>query len=111
MTNQPTTQYESVILTNEILAEVKTEKLRIKLKRQTYNNKPPFYCIMYDANNFCPVETMSANLQSIIETLENEVTKIQKRLVEQNDEVKKIHKELIDDYIKFIDSIYLLNIL
>lgn len=94
----------SKILSNEIIAEVHTDRLWWRLKKQTYDNKPPHYCIYKDRSWFCPIETSNSDLSMIIEAIEKEVSgwTIDDNLT---DEWKELVWLLIEDWKEFLSKL------
>lgn len=95
---------ETNIISTEIIAELHTDLIRWKLKKQTYDNKPPFYCMNYDKWDFCPVETASHDIGEIIEYMEEAVNW---RWIDPylTDEGKEKIRQLIKDWQQFLSKL------
>ena len=99
------------IIKDEIIAEVKTDLLYWRLNKQSYSDWTCFYCILKDKYDFCPVETSSNDIKEILYYLEREVKwrgKKEKMELFSND-WKKIIKNLIKDWEKFISKLKILS--
>ena len=96
-----------MILINEIVAETKTDRIWLRLKKQTYDDKNPHYCVLKDWQSISSVELSSGNIKDLLKHLNLTVSQMTKSLKStwQNKETLKVTKDCILDYKEFIQEV------